>query len=45
MLVELAAVKKTWYDDDAQHDLDSLLLLLYPREGVWMSEIGVSVFE
>ena len=37
MLAQLARGTKDSYDDDAQHDYYTLLLL-YPGAGVWMSE-------
>jgi hypothetical protein len=37
MLARLAAVQKINYDDDAQYDYHTLLLL-YASAGAWMSE-------
>jgi hypothetical protein len=37
MLAQLAAVQKISYDDNAQYDLRTLLLL-YPGVGAWMNE-------
>jgi hypothetical protein len=37
MLAQLAAVQKISYDDDAQLNHHTLLLL-YPSAGAWMSE-------
>jgi hypothetical protein len=38
MLDYLAAARDISHDDDAKHDHHTLLLLLQPSVGVWMSE-------